>query len=129
MAPWAFLRIDCLPTETHWPQKLIVADLGNGASIAAIRNGQGLNTSMGLTPLAASLAATRSGDIDPGVLLFILRKIAETAKDASEAPTYWRPVSKKAGLLGVSELSSDMRPARCHRTRCDGIAQVAHVAG
>jgi acetate kinase len=100
------------------PQKLIVAHLGNGASIAAIRNGQGLNTSMGLTPLGGIISGTRSGDIDPGVLLFILRKIAETAKDATEAADLLEAVvSKKAGLLGVSELSSDMRDLR------DAIAQ------
>jgi acetate kinase len=95
------------------PQKLIVAHLGNGASIAAIRNGQGLNTSMGLTPLGGIISGTRTGDIDPGVLLFILRKIAETAKDSSEAANLLEAViDKKSGLLGVSELSSDMRDLR-----------------
>jgi acetate kinase len=95
------------------PQKLIVAHLGNGASIAAIRNGQGLDTSMGLTPLGGIISSTRTGDIDPGVLLFILRKIAETARDATEAADKLEAVvSKKAGLLGVSQLSSDMRDLR-----------------
>ena len=95
------------------PQKLIVAHLGNGASIAAIRNGQGLNTSMGLTPLGGIISGSRTGDIDPGVLLFILRKIAETAKDTSEAADLLEAVvSKKSGLLGVSELSGDMRDLR-----------------
>jgi acetate kinase len=73
------------------PQKLIVAHLGNGASIAAIRDGQGLDTSMGLTPLGGIISGTRTGDIDPGVLLFILRKIAETAKTPPKPPTCWRP--------------------------------------
>jgi acetate kinase len=95
------------------PKKLIVAHLGNGASIAAIRNGQGLDTSMGLTPLGGIISGSRTGDIDPGVLLFILRKIAETAKDATEAADLLEAVvSKKSGLLGVSELSSDMRDLR-----------------
>jgi acetate kinase len=95
------------------PQKLIVAHLGNGASIAAVRNGQGLDTSMGLTPLGGIISGTRTGDIDPGVLLFILRKIAETVKDATEAADLLEAVvSKKSGLLGVSELSSDMRDLR-----------------
>ena len=61
------------------PERLIVAHLGNGASISAIRNGQCLDTSMGLTPTGGIISGTRTGDIDPGVLLFILRKIAETA--------------------------------------------------
>jgi len=95
------------------PQKLIVAHLGNGASIAAIRDGRGLDTSMGLTPLGGIISSTRTGDIDPGVLLFILRKIAETAKSATEAADLLEAVvSKKAGLLGVSELCSDMRDLR-----------------
>jgi acetate kinase len=95
------------------PQRLIVAHLGNGASIAAIRNGIGLDTSMGLTPLGGIISSTRTGDIDPGVLLFILRKIAETAKSATDAADKLEAVvSKKSGLLGVSELSSDMRDLR-----------------
>jgi acetate kinase len=95
------------------PEKLVVAHLGNGASISAIRNGQCLDTSMGLTPTGGIISGTRTGDIDPGVLLFILRKIAETAKSAPEAADQLEIVaSKKAGLLGVSELSNDMRDLR-----------------
>jgi acetate kinase len=95
------------------PQKLIVAHLGNGASIAAIRDGQGMDTSMGLTPLGGIISGSRTGDIDPGVLLFILRKIAETVRNTTEAADLLEAVvSKKAGLLGVSELSSDMRDLR-----------------
>jgi acetate kinase len=95
------------------PQKLIVAHLGNGDSIAAIQNGQGMDTSMGLTPLGGIISGTRTGDIDPGVLLFILRKIAETVRDTTEAADLLEAVvSKGAGLLGVSELSSDMRDLR-----------------
>ncbi|MFP5207361.1 MAG: acetate kinase, partial [Acidobacteriota bacterium] len=55
------------------PEKLIVAHLGNGASISAIRNGQCLDTSMGLTPTGGIISGTRTGDIDPGVVLFILK--------------------------------------------------------
>ena len=99
--------------EPAVPQRLIVAHLGNGASIAAIRDGQGLDTSMGLTPLGGIISSTRTGDIDPGVLLFILRKIAETVKSATDAADKLEAVvSKKSGLLGVSELSSDMRDLR-----------------
>jgi acetate kinase len=95
------------------PEKLIVAHLGNGASISAIRNGQCLDTSMGLTPTGGIISGSRTGDIDPGVLLFILRKIAETAESATAAADQLEVVaSKKAGLLGVSELSNDMRDLR-----------------
>jgi acetate kinase len=99
--------------QPNVPQKLIVAHLGNGASISAIRNGQCLDTSMGLTPTGGIISGTRTGDIDPGVLLFILRKITETAKSANDAADQLEVVaSKKAGLLGVSELSNDMRDLR-----------------
>src|ERR1019366_2709299 len=95
------------------PEKLIVAHLGNGASISAILDGQCLDTSMGLTPTGGIISGTRTGDIDPGVLLFILRKINETAKNADDAADQLEAVaSKKAGLLGVSELSNDMRDLR-----------------
>ena len=99
--------------QPNVPEKLIVAHLGNGASISAIRNGKCLDTSMGLTPTGGIISGTRTGDIDPGVLLFILRKIAETAKSASDAADQLETVaSKKAGLLGVSDLSNDMRDLR-----------------
>ena len=99
--------------QPNVPEKLIVAHLGNGASISAIRNGQCLDTSMGLTPTGGIISGSRTGDIDPGVLLFILNKIAETATSATEAAERLETVvSKKSGLLGVSELSNDMRDLR-----------------
>ncbi len=95
------------------PEKLIVAHLGNGASITAIRNGKCIDTSMGLTPTGGIISGTRTGDIDPGVLLFMLRKIAEKTENASAAADQLEAaVAKKAGLLGVSELSNDMRDLR-----------------
>jgi acetate kinase len=99
--------------QPNVPEKLIVAHLGNGASISAIRNGKCLDTSMGLTPTGGIISGSRTGDIDPGVLLFILRKIADTAESATAAANQLEVVvSKKAGLLGVSELSNDMRDLR-----------------
>jgi acetate kinase len=99
--------------EPNVPEKLVVAHLGNGASISAIRNGKCLDTSMGLTPTGGIISGTRTGDIDPGVLLFILRKICETANSASDAADKLETVaSKKSGLLGVSDLSNDMRDLR-----------------
>ena len=102
-----------LQLQPSVPAKLIVAHLGNGASISAIRDGKCLDTSMGLTPTGGIISGTRTGDIDPGVLLFILRKIAETASSASAAADQLEIVaSKKSGLLGVSNLSNDMRDLR-----------------
>ena len=60
--------------QPHVPEKLIVAHLGNGASISAIRKGQCLDTSMGLTPTGGIISGSRTGDIDPGVLIFILKQ-------------------------------------------------------
>jgi acetate kinase len=95
------------------PEKLIVAHLGNGASITAIRKGECIDTSMGLTPTGGIISATRTGDIDPGVLLFILRKIAETTGNAAAAADQLEVVvNKKSGLLGMSDLSNDMRDLR-----------------
>ncbi|MFZ1941530.1 MAG: acetate/propionate family kinase [Terracidiphilus sp.] len=95
------------------PEKLIVAHLGNGASISAIRNGKCLDTSMGLTPTGGIISGSRTGDIDPGVLIFILKKIAERTPNAAEAADKLETVvSKKSGLLGMSEISNDMRDLR-----------------
>jgi acetate kinase len=102
-----------LQLQPEVPEKLIVAHLGNGASISAIRGGKCLDTSMGLTPTGGIISGSRTGDIDPGILLFILRKIAETEPSASAAADKLEiAVSKKAGLLGVSGLSNDMRDLR-----------------
>ncbi|MGA2806615.1 MAG: acetate/propionate family kinase [Terracidiphilus sp.] len=99
--------------QPNVPEKLIVAHLGNGASISAIRSGRCLDTSMGLTPTGGIISGTRTGDIDPGVLLFILRKFVDAGMTAAEAADQLEIVaSKKAGLLGVSELSNDMRDLR-----------------
>ncbi len=99
--------------EPNVPEKLIVAHLGNGASISAIRNGECIDTSMGLTPTGGLISGTRTGDIDPGVLIFILRKIAETTGSAAAAADQLEAVvNNKSGLLGVSGLSNDMRDLR-----------------
>ena len=99
--------------QPNVPDKLIVAHLGNGASVSAILYGQCLDTSMGLTPTGGIISGTRTGDIDPGVLLFILRTFVDAGMTAAEAADQLEIVaSKKAGLLGVSELSNDMRDLR-----------------
>jgi acetate kinase len=100
------------------PEKLIVAHLGNGASISAIRNGHCLDTSMGLTPSGGIISASRTGDIDPGVVIFILKQIAKSEPDTLKAADKLETViSKKSGLVGMSGVSNDMRDLR------DGIKQ------
>ena len=97
----------------HIPQRLIVAHLGNGSSITAIHNGRSVDTSMGLTPTGGLISATRTGDIDPGVLLFLLRQLADSHPDTSAAAdALEQTVNRESGLLGVSGVSSDMRALR-----------------
>jgi acetate kinase len=99
--------------QPHVPEKLVVAHLGNGASISAILQGQCLDTSMGLTPTGGIISGSRTGDIDPGVLIFILKQIVKTVSNAADAADQLETVvNKKSGLLGVSELSNDMRDLR-----------------
>jgi acetate kinase len=95
-----------LEKQKALPERLIVAHLGNGSSITAIKNGKSLDTSMGLTPTGGLISGTRTGDIDPGVLLYILRDITGGADELETI------VAKKSGLLGVSQLSNDMRELR-----------------
>lgn len=82
---------------------IITCHLGNGASICAIANGKSVNTSMGFTPLAGIMMGTRSGDIDPAILTFLMDKTEKSAKEIIDI------LNKKSGMLGVSEFSSDAR--------------------
>jgi acetate kinase len=99
--------------QPNVPARLVVAHLGNGASISAIRNGVGIDTSMGLTPTGGLISGSRTGDIDPGVLLFILRELAGKIANTSDAANQLEKiVNKQSGLLGVSQLTNDMRALR-----------------
>jgi acetate kinase len=83
--------------------RVILAHLGNGASLAAVQDGKPIDTSMGLTPTAGIPMSTRSGDLDPGITWFLARTEKMSAKKFNEM------VNFQSGLLGVSETSSDMR--------------------
>jgi acetate kinase len=83
--------------------RVVMAHLGNGASLCALRNGQSVNTTMSLTPLDGLMMATRSGSIDPGLLIYLLRS-SRMSIDEVEDLLYHR-----SGLLGLSGLSADMR--------------------
>ncbi len=95
--------IDALRKRGELPPRTIVAHLGNGASIAAVRDGVGIDTTMGLTPTGGMVMSTRSGDLDPGILLYLLRSRGFSADDVDDATKH------KGGLLGISDSSSDMR--------------------
>lgn len=85
------------------PRRLIAAHLGNGSSIAAIHEGRSLDTTMGFTPTGGLVMGTRSGDLDPGVTVYLLNSHGLDAIGLSVL------VNREAGLLGLSGLSSDMR--------------------
>ena len=82
---------------------IITCHLGNGSSVAAIRNGNSVDTSMGFTPVEGLIMGTRSGDLDLGVLLYIMEKENLTMKEANNL------LNKKSGVLGISGISYDMR--------------------
>ena len=88
---------------TGLPERLVIAHLGNGASITAVKAGQSIDTSMGLTPTGGVIMGTRSGDLDPGVLVYLMR---EKKFDAEMLEAL---VDHCSGLLGISGVSSDMR--------------------
>ncbi|HSL93739.1 MAG TPA: acetate kinase [Bacillota bacterium] len=82
---------------------LITCHLGNGASIAAIMNGKSVDTSMGFTPLEGLIMGTRSGDIDPAIVPFLMEKEGWTSEEASSF------LNKRCGVAGISQVSSDFR--------------------
>jgi acetate kinase len=85
------------------PARLVVAHLGSGCSITAVSEGQSVDTSMGFTPLEGLMMGSRSGSIDPGLLLHLLTRRGVTAEDLDTG------LNERAGLLGVSGASADLR--------------------
>ena len=83
--------------------KVVSCHLGNGASVTAIEHGKSMDTSMGFTPVDGLIMGTRTGDIDPGVLLFLADKEHLSLKGISNM------INKRSGIMGISEISSDMR--------------------
>ncbi len=83
--------------------RVILAHLGNGASMAAVRDGKSIDTSMGFTPAAGLVMSTRSGDLDPGLVCYLART------EGIDAARFQTMVNHESGLLGVSESSSDVR--------------------
>ncbi len=92
-------RIDMKATRG----RVILAHLGNGASLAAVRNGKSIDTSMGFTPTAGLVMSTRTGDVDPGLVYYLARTEGMTTAQ------FQKMVNHESGLLGISGTSSDMR--------------------
>jgi len=85
------------------PARIIIAHLGNGASMVAVRDGRSIDTTMGFTPAGGFMMGTRSGDLDPGILVYLIKE-----KDY-DAERIDRLVNRESGLSGVSGLTSDMK--------------------
>ncbi len=83
--------------------KVITCHIGNGASVAAVQNGKVVDTSMGLTPLAGVMMGSRSGDIDPSAVTYLMDKLNMAPQEMADF------LNKKSGVLGISGVSSDMR--------------------
>jgi len=102
------------------PQRTVVAHLGNGSSLAAIENGRSVDTSMGLTPTGGIMTSTRTGDIDPGVLLFLMRE--GSSHEARLSPTELEVVvNQQSGLLAVGG-SKDLRDLEAAAVGSDATA-------
>lgn len=119
--------------------RMIVCHLGNGASLCAVRDGKSVDTTMGFTPLEGLMMGTRSGSIDPAILIFLIRHRGDTAEQLDHI------LNRESGLLGVSGISGDMREIQAaiesgnaraklafdiyaHRL-CRGIGEMAGVLG
>jgi acetate kinase len=99
--------------------QLITCHLGNGCSLAAIRQGQSVDTTMGFTPLEGLMMGTRSGSIDPGLLLHLLRYEGQTADQLDQV------LNRESGLLGLSGISADLRQVRAAIEAGQAQAQLA----
>jgi acetate kinase len=91
--------------------RIVLAHLGNGASLAAVHDGKSVDTSMSFTPTAGVPMSTRTGDLDPGLVWYLARTEKMSAKDFNDM------VNFQSGLLGISEISSDIRDLLKHETR------------
>ncbi|MCA1009940.1 acetate kinase [Halobacillus halophilus] len=99
--------------------RLLSCHLGNGASIAAIEGGKSIDTSMGFTPLAGVTMGTRSGNIDPALIPFIMEKTGKTANEVMNV------LNKESGMLALSGFSSDLRDIEIRASEGDERAELA----
>lgn len=100
-------------------QKIITCHIGNGASVAAIKGGKVVDTSMGLTPLAGLMMGSRSGDIDPSAVTYLMEKLGKQPQEMADF------LNKESGVLGISGVSSDMRDVESAAAEGNKRAQLA----
>ena len=100
--------------------RIITCHLGNGCSLAAIKNGRSIDTTMGFTPLDGLMMGSRSGSVDPGILIYLLEQKICTVKDLDNL------LNKASGLSGISGISSDMRQIKAAISQGNQRAQLAY---
>jgi len=105
--------------KDYYDFKVITCHLGNGASIAAVRHGRSVDTSMGFTPLEGVVMGTRSGDIDPAIVIYMQQNLGMPVDKVYDL------LNKKSGMLGLSGLSSDMRDIEEAAQNGNEVAQMA----
>ena len=99
--------------------RIITCHLGNGASICAVRDGRSIDTSMGLTPMEGLVMGTRSGDVDPGLVLYLIRTVGMTASEVDDL------LNHQSGLRGLSGRSADVRELEQAALKSDSRAELA----
>ncbi len=109
----------CMGRNSAGRSRLITCHLGSGASICAVRDGQSIDTSMGLTPLEGLVMGTRGGDVDPGLVLHLLRVVKMSADEIDDL------LNHKSGLLGLSQRSADARDLETASGAGDANAEAA----
>jgi acetate kinase len=112
-------RADCFLEGGLSALKAVIAHLGNGASVAAVDRGKSVDTSMGLTPLEGLVMGSRPGDLDPGIVLFLLRDLGVSADEVD------RIINKESGLLGLSGISNDIRDVEAGAAQGDARCRLA----
>jgi acetate kinase len=104
----------------HHPERLLVCHLGSGSSLTAVKGGRSVDTTMGMTPLDGVMMATRTGNLDPGAVLHLVRRLGMSAADVERA------LSERSGLLGVSGVSADLREVLAAADRGNERARLAY---
>ena len=99
--------------------KIITCHLGNGGSVSAIKNGKSVDTSMGFTPLEGIIMGTRSGNLDPAIVTYLIEELGYSAEEVNEL------LNKKSGILGLSGISSDFRDIRAAAAEGNHQAQLS----
>lgn len=105
------------------PKRMVVAHLGSGCSVTALLDGQSIDTTMGLTPTGGVVMGTRSGDLDPGLVLYLLRQQQGTIKEAASAME--RLLNHASGISSLSRMANDVKAVRVAAAKGDADAQLA----